>query len=140
MTRLTAAKAGDSARELRKALSGHDAAVSGDMDLDAVLEANMARKGVQENLCYFAFTATPKERTLQMFGTEDERGDMHPFDVYSMGQAINEGFILDVLSGFVSFRRYFELTTSDGTETKEYDESKAIRLLKSLGGPPARRH
>lgn len=124
-------QSGDSARELRKALSGHDAAVSGDMDLDAVLEANIARKGVQENLYYFAFTATPKERTLQMFGTEDERGDMHPFDVYSMGQAINEGFILDVLSGFVSFRRYFELTTSDGTETKEYDESKAIRLLKS---------
>ena len=65
---------------------------------------------------------------------------MHPFDVYSMGQAIDEGFILDVLGGFVSFKRYFELTTSEGAETKEYDESKAIRLLKSWVDLPAGRH
>ena len=61
------------------------------------LTREMISHGRHQNLSFFAFTATPKEKTLEQFGTEYEDGSFHPFHIYSMRQAIEEGFILDVL-------------------------------------------
>lgn len=65
-------------------------------DEDKLLDELVAQ-GIHENLSFFAFTATPKDKTLQMFGQRDENGKYHPFHVCSMRQAIEEGFVIDVL-------------------------------------------
>ena len=57
-------------------------------------------------MSFFAFTATPKEKTLNMFGWKDDNGGYHPFHVYSMRQAIEEGFILDVLKNYMTYKMY----------------------------------
>ena len=61
--------------------------------------------GKHPNLSFFAFTATPKDKALEIFGTEYEDGTFHPFHIYSMRQAIEEGFILDVLQNYMTFLR-----------------------------------
>ena len=62
-----------------------------------------------KNISFFAFTATPKSKTLEMFGIPDEYGHYHPFHTYTMKQAIGEGFILDVLKNYVTYATYFKL-------------------------------
>lgn len=76
---------------------------------DEVVEAILAKHGKQKNVSMFAFTATPKAETLQLFGTVDETGRKGPFHLYSMKQAIEEKFILDVLQNFVGYKTYFEI-------------------------------
>lgn len=84
-----------------------------------------------KNISFFAFTATPKNKTLEMFGTKDERGEFHPFHVYSMKQAIEEGFILDVLSNYLTYATYFKLVKKI-QDDPEYDEKKAKKLLRNF--------
>jgi type I restriction enzyme R subunit len=69
----------------------------------------MASRGKQKNLCFFAFTATPKYRTLEIFGQPGPDGKPVPFHLYSMRQAIDEGFILDVLENYTTYKRYYRL-------------------------------
>ena len=64
------------------------------------LVREMIAHGRHGNLSFFAFTATPKRKTLEMFGDERADGTFHPFHTYSMRQAIEEGFILDVLANY----------------------------------------
>lgn len=75
---------------------------------DAV-EQEIARTGKQDNVSIIAFTATPKATTLQLFGTTQPDGSKAPFDVYSMKQAIEEGFILDVLDNYTTYKTYYQL-------------------------------
>lgn len=123
---------GESARHLRKALSLEEAA-SEDVEerttVDVILE-EIQRKGKQPNISFFAFTATPKNKTLELFGTKGD-GQLRPFDEYSMRQAIEEGFILDVLQNYMSFKRYFRLAKRPEIRDKEYETRKTIRLLNS---------
>lgn len=67
------------------------------------------RNGKQANVSIFAFTATPKPTTIQLFGREDKKGQKQAFHLYSMKQAIEEGFILDVLQSYIEYKTYFEL-------------------------------
>ena len=77
----------------------------------------------------FAFTATPKEETLELFGVADPDGSaFKPFSLYSMRQAIDEGFILDVLKNFISYRTYWTLLKKVKEDPK-YDRQKASKLL-----------
>jgi type I restriction enzyme R subunit len=73
-----------------------------ELDLNNKLLQEMLVQGKHQNLSFFAFTATPKAQTLEIFGTEWEDGSFHPFHVYSMRQAIEEGFILDVLQNYMT--------------------------------------
>ncbi|MBK0028826.1 type I restriction endonuclease subunit R [Lactococcus sp. S47] len=74
------------------------------------IEQEIARTGKQENISIIAFTATPKATTLQLFGKTSEDGiGKEPFDVYSMKQAIEEGFILDVLNNYITYEAYYKL-------------------------------
>ena len=91
-------QSGESARHMRKALSLEEAAekdVPG-KDLDEIIADEIKQKGQQPNLSQFAFTATPKPKTIELFGTL-QNGKKEPFDEYTMEQAIKEGFIIDVL-------------------------------------------
>lgn len=99
-------------------------------DTDALLEKLMKDRKMSSNCSYFAFTATPKKETLERFGSEDSNGTFHPYHLYSMKQAIEEGFILDVLTNYTTYRSYYELTKSI-EENPEYNNKKAQRLLRS---------
>ena len=67
----------------------------------------MNRRKMGNNASFFAFTATPKNATLEKFGIKKEDGKFYPFHLYSMKQAIEEGFILDVLANYTTYRSYY---------------------------------
>lgn len=81
-----------------------------------------------KNISFFAFTATPKSKTLEMFGWKDKYGHYHSFHTYTMKQAIREGFILNVLKNYVTYETYFKLIKKI-QDDPEYEEKKAKRLL-----------
>ena len=84
-----------------------------------------------KNISFFAFTATPKNKTLEMFGMPDEYEHYYPFHTYTMKQAIEEGFILDVLKNYLTYPTYFKLVKKI-QDDPEYDEKKAKRLLRNF--------
>ncbi len=86
--------------------------VGGDPDEteeDVIRHRMESHRSHHGNLSFFAFTATPKPKTLQSFGATGEDGKPRPFHLYSMRQAIEEGFILDVLKNYVTYKRFFAL-------------------------------
>lgn len=88
-----------------------------------------ARLGKSSSLSIYAFTATPKNKTLEIFGDKQPDGSFAPFSLYTMRQAIEEGFILDVLQNYTTYRSYFELVKTWQQDDKEYEKKKAQRLL-----------
>ena len=98
--------------------------------VNAAVEAVMRRRGRLKNVSFFAFTATPKQKTLELFGTPQAGGGLGPFSLYSMRQAIEEGFILDVLQNYTTFKVYFSLLKKIETDP-QYDRKKATYLLRS---------
>lgn len=97
---------------------------------DRVLE-EIRRRGRLPNLSTFAFTATPKPKTLELFGTRRPDGKFAPFHLYSMRQAIEEGFILDVLANYTTYKAYWRLLKKIEDDPR-YDRKKAEYLLKSF--------
>ena len=73
------------------------------------LKIEIRKHGKQVNVSMFAFTATPKPTTLQMFGRLNKNGQYEAFHIYSMKQAIEEGFILDVLSNFTRYETFYQI-------------------------------
>ena len=94
----------------------------------------MEARGKQDNLSFFAFTATPKSKTIEVFGTPDKNGIPKPFHVYSMKQAIEEGFILDVLKNYTTYKTYFKLSKEieDDPKVNKKQASRAIARFMSL--------
>ena len=122
---------GEASRKMRKALSGVEGQEEAEKQLDDIVLEEIEKTGRQPNLSMFAFTATPKPKTLELFGRK-EAGRIGEFDLYSMEQAIREGFILDVLKNYVPWKRYYTLSKRAGaTDDKEYDKRKAVSLLAS---------
>ncbi|WP_417463565.1 type I restriction endonuclease subunit R [Kordiimonas sp.] len=97
-------------------------------DLDDAVRLAMEAKGPQPNLSFFAFTATPKKRTKELFGTKGPDGKPHAFHLYSMRQAIEENFILDVLKNYTTYKTYFRLSKAVDDDP-EIDEAKAKRAV-----------
>ncbi len=125
-------QAGESARHLRKALSLEEAESVDveEKDLDDLIEEEIKSKGDQANISFFAFTATPKPKTLELFGTI-RNSQKEAFDLYTMEQAIKEGFIKDVLKNYMSWKRYYKLIKRTEIDDKEYEKKKTVRLLSS---------
>ncbi|MCQ2350787.1 MAG: DEAD/DEAH box helicase family protein [Paludibacteraceae bacterium] len=98
-------------------------------DTDDMLEKLMNERKMSPNCSYFAFTATPKPHTFERFGIRNEDGTFSPFHLYSMKQAIEEGFILDVLVNYTTYKSYYELVKTI-EENPLYDTKKAQKLLK----------
>lgn len=98
------------------------------------IEASAIGRGQQPNISFFAFTATPKYKTLQVFGDKDDDGRPKPFHLYSMRQAIEEGFILDVLKNYSTYELYFKLTKAIEEDPKlsKLKAAKAIGKFVSL--------
>lgn len=100
----------------------------GEIDAESVLAAAMTARADNSNLSYYAFTATPKAKTLELFGRPDAYGLPEPFHVYTMQQAIEENFILDVLRSYTPYKTAFQLA-ENARESKTVDESEATRSL-----------
>jgi type I restriction enzyme R subunit len=97
---------------------------------DKIIEAMHNRK-MSNNASYFAFTATPKNITLEKFGVREPDGKFKPFHLYSMKQAIEEGFILDVLANYTTYKSYYEIKKSI-TEDPLFDTAKAQKKLRAF--------
>lgn len=123
-------QSGETATDLKEVLGGELlqnearrlAEEDGESDFDE-LYRSMAKRGRQANLSLFAFTATPKHKTLKIFGRNGE-----PFDKYTMRQAIDEGFILDVLKNYATYASYYKLVKAC-QEDPEVERKKAARAL-----------
>jgi type I restriction enzyme R subunit len=90
----------------------------------------LARRGRMQHVSFFAFTATPKDDTLQLFATREPDGTkIVPYTLYTMRQAIEEKFILDVLENYITYNQYFHLFKKI-SDDPAYEKSKAVRLLK----------
>lgn len=136
---------GNAAKKLKRALADTEELLKEYAQMEAEEEANtkdeedklldeIAAHGNHKNLSFFAFTATPKGKTLQMFGRKDEEGRYRPFHIYSMKQAIDEHFILDVLSNYMTYNMYYRVAKSieDNPELDTVKGIKAILKYESL--------
>ncbi len=120
-----------SSTSLDDAESEESAAETPEEELENAILAEMERRGRLPNLSTFAFTATPKPKTLELFGAKRENDSFEPFHLYSMRQAIEEGFILDVLEHYTTYKAYWRLWKKV-EEDPRYDKQKAAYLLKSF--------
>jgi type I restriction enzyme R subunit len=108
---------GESAKKMKDVLSSvEDKQVSSDKpqddddDIEDEIRQSMLKRGPQPNLSFFAFTATPKAKTLEVFGWKGPDGKPQPFHLYSMRQAIEEKFIYDVLENYITYKTFFQLS------------------------------
>lgn len=83
--------------------------VEAGVDVEDIITDEISRNGKQPNVSIFAFTATPKATTLQLFGKVNTKGQREAFHIYSMKQAIEEGFILDVLQNFTQYKTFYQI-------------------------------
>ena len=122
-------QSGSSADKLNEAIGNKGEDTDAVDYQDKILEAMKARK-MTKNASYFAFTATPKNNTLEKFGVKQEDGSFKPFHLYSMKQAIEEGFILDVLANYTTYKSYYEIEKSI-EDNPLFDTSKAQKKLRA---------
>lgn len=108
---------GESARNMKDALSSvsakdimPDESMDEEDDVEDEIRRTMEKRGPQANLSFFGFTATPKAKTLEVFGQKGIDGRPEPFHLYSMRQAIEEGFILDVLQNYATYQTFCQLS------------------------------
>ncbi|OGS08242.1 MAG: hypothetical protein A2270_10450 [Elusimicrobia bacterium RIFOXYA12_FULL_51_18] len=123
---------GEMSKSLKKVLNLNaedDAEEKEEETWEDKIEEDIKARGKQKNVSYFAFTATPKPKTLELFGVKQKDGSFKPFHLYSMRQAIQEKFIKDVLPNYITYTTYFELIKKVAADPA-YDKAKASRLLK----------
>ena len=100
-------------------------------ETDDLIMKLMKDRKMSVNCSYFAFTATPKKETLERFGTKHTDGKYYPYHFYSMKQAIEEGFILDVLTNYTTYKSYYELVKSI-EDNPQYNNTKAQKMLRKV--------
>ncbi len=122
-------QSGSAADNLNRAMGNNGHEEEDPDPQDKILEAMRSRK-MRDNASYLAFTATPKNNTLEKFGVKQEDGKFKPFHLYSMKQAIEEGFILDVLANYTTYRSYYEIEKSI-EENPLFDTIKAQKKLRT---------
>ena len=96
------------------------------------LTAMVESRGPQPNLSFFAFTATPKGKTVELFGRPGPSGKAEPFHVYSMRQAIEEGFILDVLQNYTDYNTYYRIAKQAADDPDVPKRRTAVALAKFM--------
>ena len=130
-------QSGESTKSLKQVLSAHgleeaEADEAGEpIDLEDKIVDAMKARGPQPNVSTFAFTATPKQKTLELFGTRRADDKFEPFSLYSMRQAIEEGFILDVLEHYTTLKTYWSLLKK-AQDDPHVDRTKASYLLRAF--------
>ena len=126
---------GESARDMKAVLGERSRVASESLtDWEDGLNAVVEARGPQPNLSFFAFTATPKGKTIELFGREGSSSTPEAFHVYSMRQAIEEGFILDVLRNYTDYDTYYKIAkkAADDPEFPKRQAAKALCKYASL--------
>ncbi|MFN9871924.1 MAG: type I restriction endonuclease subunit R [Cyanobacteriota bacterium] len=131
--------AADKLKQVLSASEAADLADGGELDVETLLAAQMANRASESGITYVAFTATPKAKTLELFGRRPHPSEPagpgnlpEPFHVYSMRQAIEEGFILDVLQNYTSYKLAFRLA-QDGQSFSDEEVERSAALKKLMG-------
>ena len=130
---------GELSKELKRTLTRNEDDEEEDFTLESFLEEQIQTRGRQKHISFFGFTGTPKEKTLEIFGTKQPDNKFKPFHVYSMRQSIHEGYTLNVLKNYSTYKRYFkikevkedaiEIDTAQGTkEIFNYVDSHQITI------------
>lgn len=127
---------GESAKKLKEVLTAteleeaekEERENTDDEDAEDNVRRSMEARGKQSNISYYGFTATPKEKTLQLFGTKNAEGDYEPFHLYSMKQAIQEGFIMDVLLCYTPYELFFKLSKAI-QDDPTLNKKKAVKSI-----------
>jgi type I restriction enzyme R subunit len=133
---------GEAARHMKEVLAAKtlEDAEQQDDDEDETSEDHvlrvMASRGKQKNLSFFAFTATPKAKTLEVFGERDAEGKPTPFHLYSMRQAIEEGFILDVLKNYTTYKAFYRLIKAVEADPKVNKKQATSQLARFMSLHP----
>ena len=122
-------QSGSAADNMNRAMSSNNSEEEEDPQ-DKILEVMRSRK-MSKNASYLAFTATPKSNTLEKFGELQADGKYKPFHLYSMKQAIEEGFILDVLANYTTYKSYYEIEKSI-EDNPLFDTAKAQKKLRAF--------
>lgn len=129
-------QSGSTARQLKEVLMLENTGDDVELSSEDIMDATMAARRGSNNLNYYAFTATPKAKTLELFGRlpnpcepASKTNRPQAFHVYSMRQAIEEGFILDVLKNYVTYHVAYKLAQKQEDADKEVDSKKAGRRL-----------
>jgi type I restriction enzyme R subunit len=123
-------QSGSAADNMNRAMGSNSSEEDEEDPQDKILEIMRSRK-MSKNASYLAFTATPKPNTLEKFGELQEDGKFKPFHLYSMKQAIEEGFILDVLANYTTYKSYYEIEKSI-EENPLFDTNKAQKKLRAF--------
>lgn len=133
-------QSGESSKHLKKSLSkGEENETDEDdeedyTDVDRKILDEIRSRGKKENISFFGFTGTPKNKTLEIFGRKNSEGKFVPFHIYSMKQSITEGFTLDVLQNYTTYSRWFKLN-KEVDEDKELPKNKVMEeLVKYVDG------
>lgn len=135
---------GSTAKELRKVLSAEQIAEGAEFSAEDVITAEIQSRSASSALSFYAFTATPKTKTLEMFGVlpkpdeaPSETNKPHAFHLYTMKQAIQEGFILDVLQGYTTYKLYYKLEHCDISHDEEVESKRTkVKIAKWLNIHP----
>jgi len=122
-------QSGSAHDQMNRAMGSHKPDGEGLDAQDKILQAMVSRR-MRGNASYFAFTATPKNATLEKFGVQTTDGEFKPFHLYSMKQAIEEGFILDVLANYTTYKSYYEIEKSI-QDNPLFDSVKAQKKLRT---------
>ncbi|MFT3786220.1 MAG: hypothetical protein QM770_08645 [Tepidisphaeraceae bacterium] len=138
-------QSGETATELKAVLAAEhikekakaQAQAEGLDDAEEEILKVMAKRGRQPNISFFAFTATPKHKTLEVFGVKGPGGKPIPFHLYSMRQAIEEGFIHDVLKYYTTYKTYFGLIKKSETDPLVERKAAAKALARFMSLHPA---
>lgn len=123
-------QSGSAADNMNRAMGNNNTEEDEEDPQDKIIEAMRSRK-MSKNASYLAFTATPKSNTLEKFGELQEDGKFKPFHLYSMKQAIEEGFILDVLANYTTYKSYYEIEKSI-EDNPLFDTNKAQKKLRAF--------
>lgn len=125
-------QSGSTARQLKEVLQVEESSDEVELSAEDILDATVAARRDNANLSYFAFTATPKAKTLELFGRlpnpalpPSKQNRPEAFHVYSMRQAIEEGFILDVLKNYTNYKVAYQLAQRIQAKDQEVDSKKA---------------
>lgn len=119
-------QSGESSKHLKKSLSAGDD--EEDKNYEDLIREEIESRGKQDHISFFGFTGTPKNKTIELFGRKTTDGRFIPFHSYTMKQSIHEGFTLDVLSNYTTYKRYFKVIKKEG-EDIELPEGKVKREL-----------
>ena len=119
-------QSGEGSKHLKKSLLLDD---EEDMDYEDLIRQELESRGKQNHISFFGFTGTPKNKTMELFGRKTSDGRFLPFHSYTMKQSIHEGFTLDVLSNYTTYKRYFKVHQKEDKDDIELPEGKVKKEL-----------